>query len=113
MARELELAVVAAIRKALPDAQFHHRSPVWLTRPGREECGERWDLVRSIYLELTGSALPETMPPRERRQVDAVIEAEGQPPRIFEFDESQHFNLHRAVTLRAYPVDVRTAFPRR
>jgi len=51
------------------------------------------------------------MPSGERRQIDAVIEREREPPRIFEFDESQHFNVHRAVTLRLYPGDVETAFP--
>lgn len=112
VARELELAVVAALREALPDAQVHHESPAWLMRPGLDECGARWELVCSIYRELTGLELPHTMPPRERRQVDAVIEQPGQSPRIFEFDESQHFNLRRAVTLHAYPPDVATAFPR-
>jgi hypothetical protein len=52
------------------------------------------------------------MPPRERRHVDAVIEQPGKPARIFEFDESQHFNAHRATTLRAYADGVETAFPR-
>jgi len=56
--------------------------------------------------------LPDEMPPRDRRRVDAVIERPGKPARIFEFDESQHFNAHRATTLRAYPDGVETAFPR-
>jgi len=80
-------------------------------RPGRQECGARWNIVCSVYRQLTGLELPETMPPRERRQVDAVIERAGRTPQIFEFDESQHFNAYRAATLRAYPNDIQTAFP--
>ncbi len=33
----------------------------------------------------------------------------GQRARILEFDESQHFNRHRAATLRFYPQDVDVA----
>jgi len=111
MPGDLELAAVAALRRALPDAHVHRDSPDWLKRPGRVECGPRWDFVQSVYRALTQRDLCETMPSRERRQIDAVIEREGEPPRIFEFDESQHFNAHRAVTLRLYPDDVETAFP--
>jgi len=112
MPRELELAAIACIRAVLPEATVHHASPSWLMRPGEDECGERWVLVSSIYGELTGLTLPSVMPQRERRQIDGVIELAGQPPRIFEFDESQHFNRHRATTLRAYPPRLTTAFPR-
>lgn len=112
MARELELAAVASISASLPGVTVHHNSPAWLMRPGGAECRERWGLVRSIYTELTGLDLPSLMPPRERRQVDAVIELPGHRPRLFEFDESQHFNAHRATTLRAYPDDLLTAFPK-
>jgi hypothetical protein len=110
--RALELAAVAALRAALPDAEVHDNTPAWLLRPGRPECGDRWKLVTSIYRELTDLELPDQMPPRERRHVDAVIEQPGKPARIFEFDESQHFNAHRATTLRAYADGVETAFPR-
>jgi hypothetical protein len=112
LARDLELAAVAALREALPDAEIHDRTPAWLMRPGRRECGDRWKLVVWIYRGLTDLELPQTMPPRERRRVDAVIERPGERPRIFEFDESQHVNMHRAATLRAYPGGVETAFPR-
>ncbi len=63
-----------------------------------------------MYEELTGLQLPETMPPRERRQVDAVLRADGRC-RILEVDETQHFNSYRAATLRNYPVSTRVAFP--
>lgn len=86
--------------------------PAWLIRPGRAECGRRWPLVRSIYSALTGAELPDEMPPRERRQLDAIFKKRGQPPRVFEFDETQHFNRFRAETLRAYPRSVRLAFPK-
>lgn len=110
MPRILEQATVRAVREAL--ACDLGLTPAWLQRPGRVECGERWELVASVYAELTGRGLPDEMPPRERRTVDAVLELAGQPARILEFDESQHFNSHRAVTLRLYPADVDLAFPR-
>jgi hypothetical protein len=112
MPRDLEIAVVELLGVVLPDAKVHHETPPWLLRPGKAECRGRWGLMCSIYRDLTGLDLPDDMPPRERRQVDAVLELPGRPPRIFEFDESQHFNIHRATTLRAYPTDVETAFPR-
>lgn len=56
--------------------------------------------------------LPEVMPPRERRSVDCVLQRRGEPPRIVEFDETQHFNRYRAITLRRYPRSVRVAFDR-
>jgi hypothetical protein len=86
-------------------------TPQWLQRPGRAECGQYWALVCGIYARMTGLELPEVMPPRERRRVDAAIVSPGEPPRIFEFDESQHFNAHRAATLRLYPRDLELAFP--
>jgi len=52
------------------------------------------------------------MPQRERRKVDCVLQRHGEPPRIIEFDESQHFNCYRAMTLRRYPRSVRIAFDR-
>ena len=88
MPGDLELAAVAELRRALPDANVHRDSPDWLMRPGRVECGPHWDLVQSVYRALTQRDLCETMPSGERRQIDAVIEREREPPRIFEFDES-------------------------
>lgn len=86
-------------------------APNWLARPGRAECGHRWHQVIDLYRDLTGLDLPDVMPVRERRRVDAVISTPGEPPRLFEFDESQHFNRHRARTLRRYPPDLAVAFP--
>ena len=87
-------------------------TPDWLQRPGSPECGRRWALVRTIYGELTDMELPDVMPPRERRIVDCVLQRRGEPPRIVEFDETQHFNRYRAVTIRRYPRSVRVAFDR-
>jgi hypothetical protein len=88
-------------------------SPVWLNRPGRQECGRRWPLVQRLYTELTGLDLPEAMPPREGRTVDLVLRKRGHEPRIVEVDEVQHFNVYRAQTIRAYPRSVKVAFDRR
>ena len=57
--------------------------------------------------------LPELMPPREHRQMDCVLQRRGEPPRIIEFDETQHFNAYRAQTIRRYPRSARVAFDRR
>jgi hypothetical protein len=43
------------------------------------------------------------MPPRERRTVDCVLQRRGEPPRIVEFDEKQHFNGFRALTTARLP----------
>jgi hypothetical protein len=64
-----------------------------------------------IYHELTGLVLPETMPRRETRRVDAVLDVGDGRPRILEVDETQHFNRYRALTLRRYPTAARVAFP--
>jgi len=87
-------------------------TPSWLIRPGRAETGRRWGLVQSIYGELTGLELPEVMRPVERRTVDAVLRL-NDGFRIFEFDEKQHFNQYRALTLRRYTKSVRVAFPKK
>jgi hypothetical protein len=86
--------------------------PGWLQRPGRRECGRRWPLLQQIYRELTGYKLPDEMPPREWRKVDAILMKRGQPPRILEVDETQHFNGYRATTLGSYPRSLRLAFPK-
>jgi hypothetical protein len=56
--------------------------------------------------------LPDAMPSRERRTVDCVLQRRVEPPRIVEFDETQHFNCYRAITLRRYPRALRVAFDR-
>ena len=42
------------------------------------------------------------MPSREHRRVDAVLLCKNMPPFILEFDEKQHFNQFRALTLEHY-----------
>jgi hypothetical protein len=110
MSRVLEQAAVQLVVEVL-DSDLG-ATPRWLQRPGRSECGHHWALVYDIYTRLTGLELPVEMPTRERRRVDAVIAWPGHASRIFEFDESQHFNAHRAATLRLYPQDLKLAFPR-
>lgn len=88
-------------------------TPAWLIRAGRAECHAAWPLIQNIYRDLEGRELPEALPPRERRTLDAVLQRTGEPPRILEVDETQHFNAHRTATLRAYPDDAPTAFPRK
>lgn len=86
-------------------------TPLWLMRPGKSECGDRWPLVQAIYADLTtGTALPETMPPKERRSVDYVLVVNGHR-RILEVDEKQHFNHFRVQTLIHYAGDIPVAFP--
>jgi hypothetical protein len=87
---------------------------VWLQRPGRLECGDRWPLMQRIYKRLTdGLTLQAVAPPLERRNKDGVIGGRGWPLRILEIDESQHFNTYRTLTLEMYPPTEPLAFPRR
>lgn len=105
---ELQNAVVPLVA-AILDASLSD-TPVWLLRPAANECGDRWTTVCAIYRELAGLDLPETMPPRETRRVDAVLDTGDGAPRILEVDERQHFNRYRALTLRHYPSEARVAF---
>lgn len=56
--------------------------------------------------------LPDTMPPRESRRIDCVLQRRGESPRLIEFDETQHFNRYRAATIRRYPSSARVALDR-
>lgn len=109
MAGELQEAVVSLVTRILGANLVS--TPDWLLRPGAQDCGSRWPAVCAIYAALTGSDLPETMPPRETRRVDGVLATEDGTRRILEVDETQHFNRYRALTLRRYPPDARVAFP--
>lgn len=108
MARELESAVVALVSDILGAEIL--ATPDWLVRPGKTECGTKWQLVQAIYRDLTGMTLPDEMRPVERRTVDAVLKVGDEPPRILEFDEKQHFNTHRARTISLYRPDIRVAY---
>lgn len=109
MAGELQAAVVQLVARILGAKLIE--TPPWLLRPAASECGQRWESVCAIYRELTGLELPDAMPPRETRRVDAVLDIGDGAPRILEVDETQHFNRYRALTLRHYPADARVAFP--
>lgn len=109
MAGELQAAVVALVVRILGAELVE--TPAWLLRPAAVECGSSWHAVCAIYSEITdGLMLPEAMPPRETRRVDALLEVDGER-RILEVDETQHFNRYRALTLRRYPPGARVAFP--
>ena len=109
MAGELENAVVPLVARILRAELV--ATPAWLLRPAEAECRGHWPAVRSIYHDLTALDLPEEMPPRETRRVDAVLDTGDGTPRILEVDETQHFNRYRALTLRDYPADAAIAFP--
>ena len=109
MGREPEKSVVRLVHEIYGGRRID--TPDWLRRPGRRECGRRWRLIYSIYNDLTGLDLPDEMPPREWRKVDAVFEKRGRVPLILEVDEHQHFNHYRAATLARYPRSARVAFP--
>ena len=109
LAGELQSAVVALVARLLGAELV--ATPGWLLRPGPVECGTAWATLCGIYSELTGLELPETMPARETRRVDAVLDTGDGALRILEVDESQHFNRYRALTLSRYPATARVAFP--
>jgi len=109
MAGELQAVVVPLVARILGAELV--ATPGWLIRPGRVESGSSWETICRIYYDLTGLTLPETMPPRETRRVDAVLDTGDGAPRILEVDEKQHFNPYRALSLRHYPPGTRVAFP--
>src|SRR5688500_5388223 len=111
MPRKMERAVIELVRKVYGGDE--RPTPDWIQRPGRAEGGRRWKLMCELYAELSGMELPELMPPRERRDLDIVLQRRGEPPRIIEFDETQHFNAYRAQTIRGYPRSVLVAMDRR
>lgn len=83
--------------------------PGWLRRPGRMECGDLWPTLQGMYADLTGLVLPDEMPPRERRSIDAVLTEVDGRTRIVEIDEVQHFTTARATTFGNYPLGNKTA----
>lgn len=83
--------------------------PEWLLRPGRPELGPLWPIAQRVYGALTGMALPETMPPRERRRLDIIVTHTDGCQQIVEFDEGQHFTAARRITLEHYD-EVRAGF---
>ncbi|WP_435771422.1 hypothetical protein [Nocardioides sp. SYSU DS0651] len=113
MARQVQNRVLDLVEQALGTTLEREVAPAWLKRPGPVECGDRWEVVRAIYTDLTRATLPDEMPPRERRSIDAVLTSISTGiPRIVEVDEVQHFTPPRARTLRLYPSEVETAFDR-
>lgn len=113
MARELQARVLDVLEQSLRRRVYAGVAPDWLQRPGRLECGPRWQLIQHIYRRLTdGMRLPANMPGRERRSLDGLVGGRGMPKRFIEVDESQHFNVFRTLTLQLYPRDEPLGFPR-
>ena len=112
MAREVQNRVLDLVDEAFGVPTKREQCPDWLRRPGRSECRDLWDTACNVYRELTGLDLPDVMPSRERRSLDAVIEHRDGTRRVIEVDEAQHFNRHRALTLEHYPKGTRLAFDR-
>jgi hypothetical protein len=112
VARELQNRVLALAEDVLGQSLERETCPEWLLRPGKDECGSLWPTVQAIYHELTGGELPDVMRTAESRKLDAVLVGPDDVPRVFEVDESQHFNAFRAATFRHYPPNTLTAFDR-
>jgi hypothetical protein len=108
----LQHDVVSLLSDVLPHGSIVavEAAPTWLVRPGRAECLDVWPLVQDVYRSLTDRALPEQMPERERRRLDAVITYPNGRQRVFEVDERQHFTSSRMITLGFYSGTVRTDF---
>ena len=112
MPRQLQRRVLELVETAFDTTLQHETCPDWLKRPGRDDCGPLWPTVQAIYTGLTGQELPDVMPPRERRSLDAVLTHRDGTRRVVEVDEAQHFTPARARTLALYPRDTATAFDR-
>lgn len=113
MALELQQRVLRVLEQATARRVYDGPTPSWLQRPGRDQCGDRWGLVRRLYTRLTdGLELPDEMPLRENRAVDGLIGGRGRRYQLVEVDESQHFNIYRSMALKAYPTDVALGFPK-
>src|SRR3954447_4336577 len=108
----LQHDVVRLLRDVLPHGSkvAEEAAPIWLVRPGRAECLDVWPLVQDVYRSLTDRPLPEQMPTRERRRLDAVITYPDGRQGVLEVDERQHFTSPRMITLDFYAGRVRTAF---
>jgi hypothetical protein len=112
VARELQNRVLALAEEVLGQSLEREICPDWLVRPGKDECGSLWPTIQSVYNELTGGELPDVMRKVESRKLDAVVVGPDDVSRVFEVDESQHFNPFRAATFRHYLPDTLTAFDR-
>jgi hypothetical protein len=112
VAREVQNRVLDLIEQAVGTQLVRETCPEWLRRPGPSECGDLWATIRAIFRDLTGSDLPDKMPPRERRSIDAVLVGADGRWAIVEVDEVQHFTPPRAQTLVHYTPATETAFDR-
>ncbi|MFI2348451.1 hypothetical protein ACH492_15670 [Streptomyces sp. NPDC019443] len=104
------------VTRPLPDAVNarieEETCPPWLLRPGWVECAGAWETVSRVYTALTGAALPEAAPPRERRRLDIVLTYNDGSRQVLEVDERQHFTAARGTALALYPADAQVGFDR-
>ncbi|GAB3572539.1 hypothetical protein GCM10027405_39440 [Arthrobacter alkaliphilus] len=110
MAKEEQNRVLDLIEQATGDSLRREACPDWLRRPGITGCGQDWGTVKGLYRMLTGLELPNEMPPRETRRLDAIWTDSSGRSRVIEYDEGQHFNKFRNVLLGNYPDIVPVAF---
>ncbi|WP_158677191.1 DUF7255 family protein [Arthrobacter sp. PGP41] len=112
MAREEQSRILDLVANSTGGDIRREYCPAWLMRPGKTECGRAWPQVSDIYHALTGLQMPEVMPLSERRSLDGVVTHRNGEHRIIEYDEEQHFNHYRALTLAHYPEWAVTAYDR-
>lgn len=112
VAKEEQNRVLDLVEQATGTILQRESCPGWLLRPGRIECGQDWETVRGIHEALTGLLLPDEMPRREWRSLDALWTDSTGRQRVVEYDEEQHFNRYRRTTLQNYPRSVIQAFDR-
>lgn len=110
MAREFQDRVLDLVHSSLRTAMDRESCPAFMRRPGMLECGALWETISQAYHALTGLVLPDVMPSRERRQLDAIVTLRDGSSCVVEVDEVQHFNAFRALTLQHYPSGSRVAF---
>jgi hypothetical protein len=110
MPRQLQNRVLDLIEECLGAPLERESCPDWLRRPGREELGDLWGGISACYSALTTPELPDQMPIRERRSLDAVMRHGDGQFRVVEVDEVQHFSPPRALTFSHYPVATRVAY---
>ena len=83
MARELQNRVLDLVQQATGITLQREVAPPWLMRPGRIETKQLWSTVSSIFNHLTNTDLPDVMPVRERRSIDAVLLGSDRRPRRY------------------------------
>lgn len=106
-AKAQRAALIAAIRRSLPDAQVECSDLPWLRVP---ETTRMNGPLRQIFTTLTNHRGHSGFATAGRRLVcDIVIPSKRL---IIEYDERQHFTAPRAIALKLYPTDTAICFDR-